>query len=390
MIISSRIKIIIVIGQLELGGAENHLLKVLPHLDNEQFELAVFTLHPNGVLYQPMVDTGVRVIQAASPWSGLFGLLRVSVHLIKTFRKEKPDVIHFFLPQAYILGTICSLAVPSARRIMSRRSLNNYQLAHPILKYVEHYLHKYMDVVLGNSVRVVEQLKEEGIDQKKIGLIYNGIENESVATIYTRHEARRKLEIADNALIFVIVANLITYKGHDDLLTAFGLITDVLPHDWRLICVGRDDGYGDELYERSIRLGVHDHIIWIGQTLDVSIYNAAADIGILPSHEEGFSNSLLEGMVGGLPMVVTDVGGNTEAIEEDISGLVVPSHSPNALCEAILKLVSDKSLRVSVSKAAKQRVLRKFTINKCLTSYAAIYEYVFCQNRGTLPVEFKL
>ena len=168
-------------------------------------------------------------------------------------------------------------------------------------------------------------------------------------------------------------------------MDAFGLITDVLPHDWRLICVGRDDGYGEALYERSIRLGIHNHVIWAGQILDVSIYNIAADIGILPSHEEGFSNSLLENMASGLPMIATDVGGNAEAIEDGVSGFIVPSHSPDALSETILKLVGDESLRNIFSEAARQRILEKFTIDKCAASYSAIYKHVLCQDGGALP-----
>ena len=320
-----------------------------------------------------MIDAGVRVIQMDNSRRGLFGLCFITTHLIKTFRKEKPDILHFFLPQAYMLGTICSLVVPSARRIMSRRSLNNYQFGHPILKYIEYYLHRYMDVILGNSIRVIKQLQEEGISHKNIGLIYNGIENTKLTVRYTQKEARENLKINDSALIFVVVANLIEYKGHDDLLVALGDITDSLPHDWVLICVGRDNGYGAELYERSIRLGIHNHIIWVGQSMDVSVYNAAANIGILPSHEEGFSNSLLECLVSGLPMVVTDVGGNSEAVVDGESGLVIPSKKPKKIAEALLTLVNDIDFRTRIGKEARQRVEQEFSIETCVEKYNCLY-----------------
>ena len=312
-----------VIGQLDLGGAENHLLRILPRIDHERFEPVVYALHSGGVLRPAIIEAGVRVIDIPGKWKGISSLWLNTIHLCFTLRREKPEILHFFLPEAYILGTLCSVVIPGVLRIMSRRSLNDYQKNNSLLKRIEYFLHGYMDVVLGNSFSVIEQLIEEGINKSKIGLIYNGIEVGTFRTVEAHREAREKLNISNNTLVFLMVANLIPYKGHKDLLDAFGHIAEKLPDEWQLFCVGRDDGYGAELIEYAIGLGINQNITWTGQTLDVNTYYSSADIGILPSHQEGFSNNLIEGMAAGLPMVVTDVGGNGEAVIDGQSGIII-------------------------------------------------------------------
>lgn len=370
-----RTKILVIIGRLDLGGAEKHLLKILPSIDAATFLPSIYVFHSGGVLTESIADAGVRVIESPSKLKGILGILYTMIHLFNFLRKEKPDIIHYFLPEGYILGMFCSVASPHSKRIMSRRSLNNYQSKHLVLKRVEYFLHKYIDVALGNSLKVVKQLAEEGVSFNKIGLLYNGI-NIKNNLQYTKKEARNKLGIKEDALVFVVVANLIPYKGHEDLLNAFGFITDELPTDWCLICVGRDDGYGKELYEYSIRQGIHSHIIWTGQTLDVDIYNIVADIGILPSHEEGFSNSLLEGMWSGLPMVVTDVGGNSEAVLDGETGIIVPARSPQKLADRLLLLAENKEYRKKLGEEAQRRVMQEFNLELCVAGYNMLYSNI--------------
>src|SRR4029079_17142928 len=88
-------------------------------------------------------------------------------------------------------------------------------------------------------------------------------------------------------------------------------------------------------------LGIEENIKLLGARTDIAALLAAADIGVLASHEEGFANSILEGMASGLPMIVTDVGGNAEAVVNGVTGLVVPPRDARALGSAILKLALD-------------------------------------------------
>jgi glycosyltransferase involved in cell wall biosynthesis len=180
--------------------------------------------------------------------------------------------------------------------------------------------------------------------------------------------------LAAETLVLVLVANLIPYKGHADLLRALAMARDRLADDWTLLCVGRDDGIGGELAALARDLGLGRHVRWLGHRDDGPALLAAADIGLLCSHEEGFSNAILEGMAAGLPMVVTDVGGNAEAVLDDDTGLVVPARDPTRLAEAIVALARDPARRQAMGAAGRRRVATKFTRQACVLAYERLYE----------------
>jgi glycosyltransferase involved in cell wall biosynthesis len=169
------------------------------------------------------------------------------------------------------------------------------------------------------------------------------------------------------------VANLIPYKGHADLLDAFGSIREQLPQNWELWCVGRDDGIGQGLKERAERLGIASHVRFLGSRSDVPDLLLRADVGVLCSHEEGFSNAVLEAMAAGLPMVVTDVGGNAEAVVDGDTGYVVPPKDPPRLAEALLSVALD-ARRSDMGARGRKRAEELFSMDACLHQYELLYQ----------------
>lgn len=371
--------ILYVIGDLDVGGAERHLVQVLPELAKRNFRPMVYTLTHKGRLAPHLEAAGVEVVtlpfsdclrRLPSPLRQFVMLSLTMLRLWSLMFSRRPAIVHFFLPAAYLLGGVCSLLVPIPVRMMSRRSLNNYQQKHPLLASLERWLHRRMDAVLGNSTAVMAQLREEGVSEARLGLIYNGIQ---VSERMERGGARGRLGIGSDVLVFVIVANLIPYKGHIDLIRALAAIKLRLPEEWLLLCVGRDAGIGEVLGTRVRELGIGANVRWMGERADVPEIFCAADIGILCSHQEGFSNSVLEGMAAGLPMVVTDVGGNREAVIDGQSGFVVPPQHPGALAEALLVLADDPALRLRMGEAASQRVCKEFSLSACVGRYSLLY-----------------
>ena len=101
----------------------------------------------------------------------------------------------------------------------------------------------------------------------------------------------------------------------------------------------------------------------MGNVANVADFLAAADIGLSCSHQEGFSNTVLEGMAVGLAMVVTDVGGNREAIVDEESGLLVPALAPERLARAMLRMATDTVQRKRFGAAARRRLAASFPSN---------------------------
>jgi glycosyltransferase involved in cell wall biosynthesis len=120
-------------------------------------------------------------------------------------------------------------------------------------------------------------------------------------------------------------------------------------------------------------LSIDQKVRFLGQRKDVPAILSASDVGIIASHQEGFSIAVLEGMAAALGMIVTDVGGNSEAIVDGESGLVVPPRDPMSLAQGIRRLARDPQLRASLGQAARRRVQQKFSLGPCVLQYERLY-----------------
>lgn len=379
-----KIKITYVIGSLERGGCELHLLKILPRLDVDQFDISLITLFRKGELEPEFKAHGVAVytptISSSRPswWPGflsifwkIFYLLYASLRFVKHLVLAKPQIAHFFLPTAYMVGLPLSVLTGVKIRVMSRRSLNHYQTQYFLFDKIERLFHKKLHLVLGNSQAVVNQLiAEEEVPEGKVKLLYNGIMPHQPT--YSKKEMRQKWQIPENCLVMTIIANLIPYKGHMDLLRALSLLSSEV--DWHCLIVGDDRGILKQLKQEAQRLGIFDRITFTGQQSQTADFYEAADIGLLCSHQEGFSNAILEGMAAGLPMIVTDVGGNAEAVQHEKNGFVVPAQNPTALSQAMTKLLASQTLRQQYGAVSEKLIIQHFTIDNCVADYQDMYK----------------
>ncbi|MGD9639010.1 MAG: glycosyltransferase [Alphaproteobacteria bacterium] len=373
-------KILFVIGSLSTGGAERHLCLVLPYLRAKGFDVSVFCLTQKGELSHQLEEVGIKVY--APVLGKTKGKVRRFLKLFKVFfslksyiKKHNPDIVHMFLPEAYILGGFCCFFYPKIKFVMSRRSLNNYQKKYPFITRIESFLHKRMAAVSGNSKAVVKQLEEEGAPIDKLNLIYNGVDLDKYDLKQTKSEIRKKIGIDDDCLVLTMIANLFPYKGHADLFQALSLIKDEMPEDWKLLLVGRDEGTEVSLKKYAKENDFLNHIYFMGMREDIPQILKASDIGLSCSHEEGFSNSILEMMASSLALAVTNAGGNAESVEDGTSGFIVPAKEPSKMAEAILKL-KDSDLRQKMGKAARERAVKQFSLPKCIDTYEEFYKKV--------------
>lgn len=382
-------KILFVLGgSLDVGGAENQLLALIPELLKSGLEVAVLCLRPPGIRGDRVKQMGVPVFAPPEFTNRGRGIVRKLAGLLggvlavwRCVRRERPDIAHFILPHAYLVGGLALIAAGSPRCVMSRRGMNRYLQSRPMTRWIERKLHQRMHILLGNSCQVARELVFEGAPSERVGVIYNGLADHRFEALPSCAEAREQLGLPQNTLILIKVANLWPYKGHVDIIEALAGID--LPGDWRLLIVGRDEGAGSGVRQEIARRELDGHVIIVGERDDVPLLLAAADIAVCASHEEGFSNAVLEYMAAGLASVVTDVGGNREAVAD--AGIVVPADDVPSLRKAIITLL-DSDTRAGLAARARQRA-RCFSMPRCAFEYEKLYRYLL--SRGTLPPHLK-
>ena len=381
------------IGSLNIGGCERHLATVYPRLAAAGLKVAIVTFQRGGPLEAELRAAGVDVFCLDRVWSGRFfgrGLRMLSVYtrlalivsdICRSLRSGRVGVAHFFLPGAYVLGGIGSVLARHSNSIMSRRSLNNYQIGHPIAARIEYFLHRRMRVVTANAAPAAAQLIDEGAPPDRTFVLHNGVNLEHVDRAPDRDTGRKTFGLEPDELAIAIVANLIPYKGHADLIEALGRIRSQISRKWTLLIAGRDDGPGQALKQRAEQLGIASNIRWLGLIDNVPALWRAADIGVLASHQEGLPNSLLEAMSMGAPMVTTNVGGVADIVTDAVDALVVPPRDPEAMAAALLRLVESNDLRARVGVAASDRIRSAFSLDVCIENYLRLYRMMLQRPR---------
>jgi glycosyltransferase involved in cell wall biosynthesis len=364
-------RVTIVTSRLDIGGAERHLARVLPALKRRGIDVTLYAMERGGALEPELMRHGVRI--EGPHRANLLHWPRATLVLAAFLRRERPDIVHFFLPRPYLFGSVAAEFAGHRRRLMSRRSLAAYQQKYPLLRVAERLLHRRTVGLIGNSQAVVDELAAEAADPKKLALIHNGIEVPPPATAADRLRLRQALDVGENALVIVVLANLIPYKGHRDLIDALGRAKDNMPEPWRVLAIGRDEGVGEDLKRRAEVSGIAANMVWLGEQAAPERLLAAGDIFVLPSHEEGFSNALLEAMAAKLAVIATAIGGNLDAIVDGESGILVPPRDPPALAVALKRLAGDPALRRRLGEAARTRVEERFSLERCVARYDRLY-----------------
>ncbi|TIU71717.1 MAG: glycosyltransferase, partial [Mesorhizobium sp.] len=187
-----------------------------------------------------------------------------------------------------------------------------------------------------------------------------------------RNGTRARLGLAPDDVGIIIVANLIPYKGHDDLIEAIALASKVHPNI-KLFMAGQDRGIGSALAQKAESLGIGRKVQALGVQSDIPGLLAGMDVGVIASHEEGFCNALMEKLAAGLPVVVTDVGGNPEAVSGLPGCVLVQPHAPTDLARGLLEIV-DRLPERKTDQEFRQRTMRqRYSIEAMADAYETLY-----------------
>jgi glycosyltransferase involved in cell wall biosynthesis len=241
---------------------------------------------------------------------------------------------------------------------------------------VQRHVCRLAHCVLVNAGAVKDWLVDQGYDEKRIAVIPNGIDLGRFSSPPPRDEALAGLDIPPDSPVVAVVSRLSRLKGLEQFLEAAAIVAARHPAV-RFLVVGETNPseleYLTELGARASRLGVNHRVRFTGLRADVPALLAHASVSVMPSLNEALSNVLLESMAAGAPTVATRVGGTPEALDDEVTGLLVPPGDPRALAGAIGRLLDDPSLAARLGRAARQAVHERFSLDRMVRATEQLY-----------------
>jgi glycosyltransferase involved in cell wall biosynthesis len=162
-------------------------------------------------------------------------------------------------------------------------------------------------------------------------------------------------------------------KGVHVLLDAFAKVLEKRPNTSVCLSIAGSGSSSDDLLEQANALGISNHIEWLGLVEDTQSYFGSIDIYIQPSFAEGLPNSVMEAMVTQQPVIASDIGGNNDLVEHEISGLRFPAGDAESLSNQIIRLLDDVELRRSIAAAGREVMEQRYDIERVVTQLAELY-----------------
>lgn len=372
--------VVYVIGSLEVGGTERQLVMLANNIIDQGAAVSVFAFDGTGSLRRAIEQRGAHIYDGGYRSPGewvprLFQVARAQIRLGLLLMRVRPDVIHSFLPLANFSGALMARIVGIGRIITSRRGLGTHQERRRVWRWLDRVAYMLSHTVTVNSRAVLaDASRREGSGVEKFALIYNGIEFDHFKLApQSRLALRSSLGLADGALALVNVGNLIPYKGHADLLQAFVRVYERYPQ--AVLFIAGEDRFGtlQVLENQAVAAGIGGAVRFLGRREDIAELLCAMDVAAFSSHEEGFSNALLEALAVGLPVVATDVGGNREALDHGRAGRLVAPRCPEALANGILDTLGDLERAKRKAIHGQLRVRSEFSVSAMVSNYRDLY-----------------
>lgn len=362
------------IGSFHQGGSERQAVSLTRLLKNEDsFEVFAATLNNDGVLRTEIDKAGLPEIPEF-PLTSFFNanFVRQLRRCAKYLRDNKIDIVHTHDFYTNVFG-IAAAALAGVRvRIASKRETGGMRSG--LQKFVEKIAFGRAKAIVVNSRAVRDDLIGRAISSAKIHIIYNGIDLERFAVADDRAAvcSRFGLPTDENIRFVTMVANLRHKVKNVPMFLRAAKRVKESHADVHFVIAGEGE-LEAELKELAKSLGVADNVRFIGRCIDVPALLSISSVCVLTSTAEGFSNSLLEYMAAGKPVVATNVGGAAEAIIEGETGFLVASDDDITMANCLIELLQDESKASRFGANGKRIAFEKFSQEAQLQKTIELY-----------------
>lgn len=372
---SGPVRVLVVISNLEYGGAQRQVIELANQLDPARFDAHVCSLSDYTPLANLLADADRRlhVVRKTFKFD-----VTVVLRLARLMERLGIDIVHSFLFDAEIASRLAGrlsgipIIVGSERNTdyhLKRRQLAAYRLTRGCV-----------DLVIANSNAGADfNSRTLGFDRNRYRVVHNGVD-------VTRFrpgdgkEARVRLGIEEDERVVGIFASIKRQKNHLLFFRAAREILDRFPRA-RFLVVGDmlyagmhgSDEYKVEVEKLVDELLVRDRCLFLGNRDDVELLYRACDVTVLPSLFEGTPNVLLESMACGVPVVASDVSDNAYIVPDGRAGRIVPIGDPKFLADRVCELLVDEERRREMGRAAREWVSGEFSTRALATKVGDIY-----------------
>jgi L-malate glycosyltransferase len=374
------VRVVQFLAAFAMGGTERQAMNLALGLDPSRFDLRF-------ACFRVLGDFLADIETARKPLTmyaidRLYGgkTLRQQLRFARDLRSGRIDVVNAYGFYANVF------AVPTARlagvRVVVASIRDTGDHLTPAQRRVQRLACGLADAILVNAQAVKRRLVDEGYGDERITVIGNGVALSRFGPRDGAGRRRREMGFAADAPLVAVFCRLNRLKGVEHFVEAAASVAKWFPRA-RFAVVGEgrvlqngvavESSYKRELRAQAARLGLGDRLVFTGLRDDVPELLAEVAVSVLPSLSEGLSNTILESMAAGVPVVATDVGGNAEAVQDGVTGRLVPPRDAGALASAIAGLLEDGALADRFGRAGRQRVVERFSDEKMVRDTEKFY-----------------
>lgn len=376
---AKKTKILFVITKSNFGGAQKYVYDLATNLPKDRFDVVV-ALGGAGILIQKLHEQNIRVIPMLSLMRDIHiaNDLSAFFELQSIFRTEKPNVVHLNSTKAGVVGALAARFARAPKIIFTAHGWA-FNEERPEWQRLTFKFFSWIIAILSHkTIAVSDAVKNDAKNwlfvSHKIFVIKNGIKEPE---FYQRLDARTRIKamvgtiIPEDAFIVGTVAELHKSKG---LHYAIEALAKLIPENPSLYYFILGSGEEKERLEALVELHkLQGRVFLLGFVDDAARFLPAFDAFLFPSITEGLGLVLLEAGLAGLPVVASRVGGISEVIENEKTGLLVPPRNPDAIASAIIKLFKSQSTRSMLGVALHGKILYNFSFKRVMTETADLY-----------------
>ncbi|MBK5100501.1 MAG: glycosyltransferase family 4 protein [Desulfobacteraceae bacterium] len=348
------------------GGGQESLFQLVKNLNKGVFR-PVIVVPEYGELAEKVQSENIPVVKISLPAvlnPRIYEKLIALRNLAKIIKQYKIDLIHTDGPRNTFYGGILSKLC--GKPLIWHIRVSDKDKYDRILYHLSTKL-----ILVANALK--NRFDWDDRSQKMV-TIYNGIDFSEFTPNNFKFEIREVYGIKNNSLIIITVARIERLKGQKYLIEACGRLKEKI-QNFHVLLVGEiaESDYFRECNDLSDKLGIRDRITFTGRENRVNQILSESDLFVLPSLSEAFPRSLLEAMAVGKPVIVTDVGGCSEAVVNEESGYIVPPKESELLAEKIFMMLANKELRHNTGRASAVRARSLFDIKETVKQTEKVF-----------------